>query len=153
MSGTEGLPEEVAPAVSVRKLLGRDDILWFDDRQYEYVEVPEWGEGAVVKVRGMTGSERDAFEGSLMKESADRKRGTRMDWTDLRSKLIVRCVVDEQGERIFTDADVKAVGNKSAAALQRIFEVCQKLSRLTDEDVDELVGNSNGNRSGEGGSD
>lgn len=137
-----------------RRLLSRDDILLHDDRQYEYVEVPEWGTGAVVKVRGMTGTERDAWEASLIREegSGTGRRRTRMDYSDLRAKLIVRSVVDEEGNRIFQDRDVALVGGKSAAALQRLFEVCQRLSRLTDEDVEELTKNFNGSRSDEDGS-
>jgi len=75
-----------------------------------------------------------------------------MDYSDLRAKLIVRSIVDGDGNRVFTDMDVRALGRKSASALQRIFEVCQRLSRLTDEDVDELVGNSDGTRNGDTGS-
>ena len=37
-------------------------------------------------------------------------------------------------------ADIAALGRKSSAALNRVFEAAQKLSGLTDEDVDELVG-------------
>ena len=45
-----------------------------------------------------------------------------------------------------------AVARADASALQRIFEVCQRLSRLTDEDVEELVGESSGDRSASNGS-
>jgi len=40
---------------------------------------------------------------------------------------------------LFTDADVKALGMKSAVALQRVFDVAQRLSGITSDDVDELA--------------
>jgi hypothetical protein len=51
-------------------------------------------------------------------------------------------IVDEEGNRLFSDADVKLLGQKSAAALDKLFEVAQKLSGLKDEDVEELAKNS-----------
>ena len=40
---------------------------------------------------------------------------------------------------MFTDKDVKALGEKSANALQRVFDVAQKLSGITPDDVEELA--------------
>lgn len=125
----------------------RERILAFDDQQFEDVEVPEWQ--TTVRVRGLTGAERDAWEGSLMRQEG---RRARVDYSNVRAKLIVRCVVDRDGNRIFEDRDEPALGRKSASALQRIFEVAQRLSRLTDEDVEELTGNSSGGPSAENGS-
>ena len=144
--------EKDTEEVDVVRFVGRDDILLFDDRQYETVEVPEWsppGEPpALVRIRGLTGAERDSWEASIMKENdpeAGRGRTrVRLEYSELRSKLVVRCIVDAEGNRIFSDADARKVSAKSASAIQRIFERCQKLSRLTDEDVDELVKGSSG---------
>ena len=43
---------------------------------------------------------------------------------------------------MFSEKDITALGKKSAAALDRIYEASQKLNRLTDGDVDELAKNS-----------
>jgi hypothetical protein len=126
----------------------REQILALDDSQFEEVHVPEWN--TTVRVRGLTGTERDAWEASLMRQEG--RRQPRIDYSNLRAKLIVRSVVDANGNRMFSDGDMAALGKKSASALQRIFEVCQRLSRLTDEDVEELTGNSNGDRSADNGS-
>jgi hypothetical protein len=124
---------------------GRDALLLFDDTTLEDVEVPEWG-GRIITLRGLTGSERDSWESSMViQQGQGRKATQRMDYTDLRARLLVRCIVDrDTKERVFEDRHAQALGRKSASALQRLFEVAQRLSRLTDEDVDELVGNSNG---------
>lgn len=117
-------------------LLGRDAILQADDLSWEDVEVPEWG--GMVRVRGLTGAERDAFEAEMVEQ---RGKKVRMDMQNFRAKLVVRSVVDEEGKRLFSDKDAPQLGQKSAAALQRVFEVAQRLSGLSDTDVGELVGN------------
>jgi hypothetical protein len=58
-------------------------------------------------------------------------------------------VVDDDGNRLFTDADAKALGEKSAAALDKLFEAAAELSRLKDEDIDELAGKSPAAQSGD----
>lgn len=116
-------------------LLTRDMILQALDLPTERVEVPEWG-GAVL-VRGMSGTERDAIEQSVLSKDG---KGLG-DVTGLRARVVAYCVVDEQGQRLFQKSDVERLGAKSALALQRVFEVAQKLSGLSPEDVAELEKN------------
>ncbi len=111
-------------------ILSRDQILAAHDIATETVSVPEWG-GEVI-VRGMTGTDRDAFEASVV----NMRDGTAaVDMRNVRAKLVASCVVGEDGARLFTDDDVLALGAKSAQALGRVFEVAQRLSGLTKEDV------------------
>ena len=125
--------------------LSRDAILQREDIVTEDVEVPEWG--GTVRVRGMSGVERDAYEASLIEQpEANGKRKRRKqpgskatNLANVRAKLCAWCVIDENGERMFTDADVVALGAKSAAALDRIYEVASELSGYTDEDVEEIA--------------
>jgi hypothetical protein len=116
-------------------LLSKEAILGADDRETVDVEVPEWG--GTVRVRALSGKERDAYEVSL---AGVRPDGTaRANLVNVRARLVALTVVDEAGDRMFTDADAAALGDKSAVAMQRVFEAAQKLSGLTDEDVEELA--------------
>ena len=101
--------------------------------------VPEWG--GTVRVRGLSGKERDQFEASMLDTSKKRKKGQpqAMNFANLRAKLCAWCVVDVDGARMFSDSDIAALGEKSAAALDRIFEVAQTLSGISDDDVEELA--------------
>jgi len=119
------------------KILTRDAILQAEDLPRELVEVPEWG--GCVYVRTLTGTERDAFEASVVEQ---RGKSTKMNLRNIRAKLVALTVVDEEGNRIFSDADVGQLGKKSAVVLDRLFEVAQRLSGLKDEDVEELAKNS-----------
>lgn len=124
--------------------LSRDDILKTDDLKRETVNVPEW-DGDVI-VRALNGRERDDWEASIVQQ-----RGKDMvrNLANVRAKLVVRSVIDEDGNRIFEDRDANALGLKSAAALNRLFEVASRLSGLSDEDVEELAGNSDAAQSGD----
>ena len=124
--------------------LSRDTILQREDIKTEDVEVPEWG--GTVRVRGMSGVERDAFEASLIEQpvaNGQRKRRrqqtTKTNMANVRAKLCAWCIVDKDGARMFADADIVALGAKSAAALDRIYDVASDLSGITDEDVEELA--------------
>lgn len=115
-------------------LLSRDAILGASDIQSEIVDVPEWG--GQVRVQGMSGTDRDAFEASLIKGKG---KNTSVNYNNLRAKLLVRSIVDDAGERIFGEHDIAALGAKSSAALNRVYNVAQRLNGLSDEDVEELT--------------
>lgn len=117
-------------------LLTRDEILSADDRKTEEVEVPEWG-GSVL-VRTLSGKERDAYESGTITV----KSGKQVEnFENLRARLVALCLVDEKGVRLFSAKDVTSLGNKSAAALQRVYNKCQELNAVTDKDVEELTEN------------
>lgn len=94
--------------------------------------------GSVTKsvwVRGMSGLDRDGWEKSLI---VGRGKHTAVDTENVRAKLAVRCLVDEQGDRLFTDKDAALIGELPAAVLNPIYEKAQRLSGVTDDDVAEL---------------
>lgn len=117
-------------------MLTKEKILGIKDLQIEEVVIPEW-EGSVF-VRGMTGAERDAFESSVVDI-----RGTsqKINMLNVRAKLVSLTTCDEDGNRLFEDADVIELGKKSASALQRIFDVAQRLSGLTKDELKALEKN------------
>lgn len=114
--------------------LSRDDVLKADDLRTEEVDVPEWG-GSVL-VRGMSGRERDEFEASMLDQ-----RSGRANLANVRAKAVLRCTVDDDGKRLFDAADIDVLGEKSSAALDRVFGVAQRLSGLGGQDVEELTQN------------
>lgn len=115
----------------MNKHLTRDQILAVNDLKpfVEAVDVPEWG--GTVYVRVMTGGERDAFEGKF----------TRDKHNNLRAFLAVCTVCDANGVSLFKSEDVAALGEKSSAALDRVFDVALRLNRLRASDVAELEKN------------
>lgn len=131
------------------KFLTRDDILTADDIEIEEIEVPEWG--GKVRVRGLSGAERDRFERSVVHQEGKSGMQFRMELANFRAKLVALSIVDSSGKLMFNTADVQKLGTKSAAALQRIFNVAQRLSGLSQSDIEDLTKNSeNGQSDGTG---
>ena len=114
-------------------------ILALDDLPEEWVDVPEWN--GRVRVVGLTGTERDRWEELRMVDKRDAKGKVKrqMDLTNFRASLVAMSVrmPDDRAKCLF-EGQVPALGKKSAAALERVFDVARRLSRLTDEDIDEL---------------
>jgi hypothetical protein len=113
-------------------VLSKEAILKADDKKMVDFDVPEWG--GAVKLRVMTGTERDRFESEFVNgnKSVDM----------VRAKLVAKCLCDEEGKRIFSEAEIPTLGEKSAAVLDRLFSECMKLNRFSKEDVDDLAKNS-----------
>jgi len=117
-------------------LLNKEQILQIEDLPFEDVEIPEWD--GMVRVRTMTGMERDAFEESIVDfKNKDHKT----NFQNLRAKLVAKTVIDENGNLLFMNEDVIKLGKKSAKALDRIFEVAQRLNGLGQKDIEELTKN------------
>lgn len=107
----------------------RESILTADDLPREAVEVPEWG--LTVWVRTISASQRDAFEGALAKDQ----------YLDVRARLAAYALCDEDGSPLFTEADIKALGMKSSAAISRIADVAMRLNAVTPKDLDAIEKN------------
>jgi len=96
----------------------------------------------------MTGAERDSFERQALERS---KKGTSLE--NIRARFAVLTLVDENGQRLFSDDDADALGQKSAKALDRILPVAQRLNGMGSADLETLKKTSsriglNGSRSG-----
>lgn len=122
--------------------LSRDAILGASDIQTETVDVPEWG--GKVTIRGLTGRELDDYQNSLRKIVRDQV----VMQPNSRAKLLVKSIVDDQGSRLFTDKDVDALARRSGRVLDRLWDVAARLSGITDEEQEEMEGNSDAASSG-----
>lgn len=118
--------------------LSKAAILAAKDKKMVAMDIPEWpdesGEPGKVNIRVMSGTERDRFESEFVNgnKSVDM----------VRAKLVAKCLCDEEGNRLFTEQEIPALGEKSASVLDRLFTACMKLNRFTKDDVEELAGNS-----------
>lgn len=128
--------------------LTADQIREVDDKQYEDVDVPEWG--GTVRVRGMSGTERDAYEASIIEQRGNDRK---VNLANARAKLVVRCLVDENGALLFTPDDVRVLGRKSAKALERVFDAARRASGMSEADIEKLTENFDADPSEGGTSD
>lgn len=114
-------------------MLKREEILAKVDLKKETVTVAEWG-GSVF-VSEMSGTQRDAWEQSIRQKDASGNIASP------RAKLVVFTVVDENGDRIFTEEDVPSIGKLAARSLEKVCTVAMRLNGLGAGDVEEAKKN------------
>ena len=114
-------------------ILTKDAIIAKNDLPKKIVSVPEWG--GSVYVRSLTAADRDHYEASIV-------NGDDTKFENIRARFLSLCIVDEDGTRLFTSAkDVTALGQKSSAALDRVWGVAKNLNKISKEDIEELAKN------------
>lgn len=112
------------------------------------------GNGDYVFVRQMTGRERDRFEQSLVKENKNVEGGYEKSLDDFRAKLAVCTVSDEDGNLILQPGDFGILSqNMSAAKLEKIINTAQRINKISEDDKENLVKNSEAVQDGNSTSD
>lgn len=114
-------------------MLSKEEIVDAKDIESEVVAVPEWdGE---VNVQGLTLAEKDSWTESLLSDGEASVTGAT-------ALLCALCIRDENGVRLFSSDEIGLLDEKSAKALDRIFQVAQRLSGIGPEEIEETVKNS-----------
>jgi len=114
-------------------MLSKSDILEAKDIESEVVKVPEW-DGEVM-VYGLSLAEKDLWTDSIIVDGKATMEGAT-------ARLCALSIRDEKGKLIFTNKDITSLQAKSAKALDRVFQVAQRLSGIGQEDIEETVKNS-----------
>ena len=125
-----------------------------EKEKLEVVKV-DLGKERFVCVRQMTGRERDRFEKSLVRQVGKGVNITYESATDdFRAKLAVCTVCDEEGNLLLSAADVSVLSQSmSAFTLEKIVNVAQRLNKISEEDKEGLVKNSDAGQAGDSTSD
>jgi hypothetical protein len=106
----------------------KERILAAQDLTSEAVSVPEWGE--TVQVRVMTGTDRDTLTASM------RDAAGNVDLMKYRARLLVRCLINEDGSTMFSETEIDALNAKSSIALDRLFSVADRINGVKPDAVD-----------------
>jgi hypothetical protein len=108
--------------------LTKEQILAAQDLKKTTIEVPEWGGTVNVKQIGVR--ERDelsALHGVWTKAKGnsrvfnDTKEGHEA-FAEFRLKTVAFSLADDNGNRLFSDADIEDLGKKSPAVIDRVYE-------------------------------
>jgi hypothetical protein len=90
--------------------------------------VPEWG--GDVCLREITAGQRDQWDAwQIENEGAAR-------YANIRARLLVLTICDEQGVRLFADNDIAVVSGLPAMSIDRLWDASCKLVGLRPEDVE-----------------
>jgi hypothetical protein len=120
--------------MSEKRFLKGDQILAIKDIKTEELYIPEWD--SWVLVRSMTAAEYDRYQKSII---VGKGKNRDINLVNARAKLVAMAVVDENGQRLFTDAQIISLGQKNSAAIDRIFDLVTDLAGVTEDDIEELV--------------
>lgn len=130
--------EETAP-MPARQVFSKEDfVALISSSKTMRVSIPNTDSDVFVTT--MDGNERDAME-----ERFFLGEGKGAGSKGVRAYVAALTVCDEDGKRWFnTNGDLSLLGRLPAAVTDAIFRVSTKLNRLSDEDIEELAGNSAG---------
>jgi hypothetical protein len=113
--------------------LTKQQILDVTDTKTIEVEVEEWG--GTVLVSTMSGSAKDRFDASVMGKNGG------VNIVNIRAKLVAACLVDDEGNLLFSEADINKLGKKSCTALDKVFAAAQKLNGIGNEEIENMAKN------------
>ena len=108
----------------------RDELLSTCKRRYRLAEIA--GLPQPVRIQSLSEGERATIETKL----------SGSDLSKLRAALVVRCVVDEDGDRLFADEDVDQVLEMDSTIVSEISDAIQ--DHCATAEIEELAKNSNG---------
>lgn len=114
-------------------MLGKEEIFTTVVLKREKVEIPELG--GDVYVSEMTGADSDEWEQSLV--GSDGKRNLK----NITAKLVVATLVNENGERIFTEDDLPRVAKLPARILNKIAIPADRINGLTGRYLEDVKKN------------
>ncbi len=107
-----------------------EQILGASDQTCHKVECPEWG--GHVFIRTLSADERDAWEMGLEKGNKS-----------VRASLVGLSLSDEDGKALSpTPAQIKALGQKGAGPMDRIFDAVLQFNSMRKSDMEKLEKNS-----------
>lgn len=123
-------------------LLTRDQLLQKDELLKEKVMLNEAND-EFVYVRQMTAHEKNIWEMSQLQRTGTGKNlAYNVVLDEYRAKLAVVTICDEEGNLLFKPTDFDLLSNAmSAAKLEKIVDVAQRLNAITEEDKEELTKN------------
>ena len=118
-------------------LLTRDEFLAPSKRRHRNVSLPV--RGGDVRIQSLFEHEKEAYEATLLNSEGEMSlKGLR----GARRRLICLCLVDADGERLLSDADVNTLKHLDGADIAALQDACQEWVGFKSGDIESLVKNS-----------
>ncbi len=109
-------------------MLSKEQIFAAPDLEYRMVAIPEWG--GEVRIKVMSIAEQIKFEDLNMKKK---------DNSELVFAMLSQCCIDEKGDHLFDDEDLKELSKKSSAPILHLFNACLELNTMSKKALDDQV--------------
>lgn len=116
--------------------LTRDAILAAPAVKIEPIDIPEWGGSCYLRQLTLEQQQQEV-------EAAG--QGSRLE---VFCRIVAACLCDEQGNRLLSPEDAKALASKPACVIMRVGTAALALNKLNDADVEQLQKNFESGPSG-----
>lgn len=122
-------------------MLTREQILNAPDLKVEIINVPEWG--GEVGVKTITAAQKSELEESITKIKKGKKGQTEVDVETkmLKVRTVILTLCDADKKCFFTMNDIDLVNQKSSSAIERVFDVANKLNNILGDQNEEAIKN------------
>lgn len=121
-----------------------EQMLAADDVEVHEVDCSDTPWKGIVCLKVMGGTELDAFNQSQI---VIRGGKVTQDLSNSRSKLLVRCICDAKGKRLFNDSQIEALGKKNGIVLDRLYAKAREINKLDRVQIEDLKKNSDSTES------
>jgi hypothetical protein len=122
-------------------IANREALLKLCKRRYATVDIPE--RDITVRIQSLSENEKSQYETCLIAKNGKGIMRERLQ--DATRRLLALCIVDDNGDRIFTDGDLSELANLDAFVSSRIYDACQEHCGFNKGDIDETVKNTEQN--------
>ena len=115
--------------------IDRSALIKHSQRRYQFVDVPGVG---TARIQSLTEAERSAIEYSVAYTDGDEKEQAARR---LKARWIVATLVNDDGDRVFTDNDVEFVNTIDSAIVSRLIDSIWDHVGVTKDDQEALEKN------------
>lgn len=131
-------------------LLTKEQIINFDDGVFDihFEDVPEWTtegkETAQVGILSFNGNERERFDRWLAEKSDVDVKTSKVKTLppNVKEEILVRTLCDSNRTLLFARADVKSLGEKHHAVIDRLAQRAQEINGYGDAAIENAEENS-----------
>ncbi len=114
-------------------LITKEQIVAAKDTGRQTLRVPMWG--GDVLLQALNAKQHSAFEAESLHDG-------KVDMSNMKARYCAKVLILEDGQRMFTDAEADLLGEKSAAAINLIWDKASAMNGMSDADLEELSKNS-----------
>lgn len=115
-------------------MLSREEFLKKKSRRFSVVALPSGGE---VRLQSLNDMEQSKYETSF-----NFAKNGKSDFHAAKRRLLIRCMVDAEGRRIFADHEEDELIDMDGRDMAILYREAKKLTGLDSDDADTAIKNS-----------
>jgi len=116
-------------------LATKQNLLGMTKRRFTTVDVAD----SEYRIRSLTENEKSEYEAAVMTDKAEFSVAK---MKRQRIRLLLLCLVDDEGNRLLDDADARMLGQVDGMVTTALFDACRKHVGFESGDIEALAKNS-----------